>query len=1081
MKKYFLFVFVLTLLTSTSAFAQTKLDPKIYDKNGFRLDQKMPVRSILLPPVNPTATSTAAKLKTATTTKVDLTPYKQGEPASCFDYYTFGSIAVNLNTNISKYNPGDVVILRGEIKNNNKHPITNLTVRARLVKDIPNPVYLRSEIITLGDFDIAKDITLDAGKSFAVNYSHLLPLNAPKGEYKILFYAYNSDRFNQSGLSFTNDITASSLGFEVDSNNPQQIYLDQTKITLNDQVHNVMAFMTNHEKYKVINISIPLVNPSNVAEDMTVTYNLYKWDELLEKNKVDTKTEKVTVSAKGKVQLTYAVDKTDVSVYFLNITADNTNLKKDKSVYDIKTESNIRFTVSGLDYPRINSFGVNTYPIKANQENTLFTCYHNGASQNTLNPVNINTVLYDENNKVVAQTEYAGKINGNISAIVKKFTLKKDLVNFKTVTTLTDNDGKVIDTIENSYNCKDINSTICPAESNNFFTNLSWVWMLVGLIVLIAVIVGAWMIRKSKVTLVVLMLFVGLSMLGQGRVEAAVVKAPFEYSQTSSYGAYEYFTGTFQKEFNFIKSGVNLTNTNTNILNVGEIINSVSTPTTGYWFMRGDANDSPPMDGRIYGDNSANWSNEVTVQQAGAATWGAGVGIPIESGNINITSADPTIVSCDSVGCKANGPGTTTVTVSFGTVEQVSPYRITCEEFNGMFHANYYHSRYFTTYEHDGWALLSQCISGKHSNTGDLSAIWAPYYIPSIWGYYYHNASSIVSNGVVTYDNGFGKLDFLGEKPTTGYGLVNVYTAIGFEDYSNWEDNRSVPFSFPSITYTITVPTLANYPQVSSCAGTTVNSPTSATVNWTYSDSENDLQTGYKVQIATDSLFNNIIMAFVNPPNTDVSNVRSVQINGLSTNTTTYYSRVMTHNDVNGDSVYDACTSGFGGLTQSTFSVTCSANPVATGTDVTFKATAPGATSYLWSSSATGNTWTKTGGYQNTNLGTEVHPKNTETQVLVTATNNLNEVANTSCFVTVGTAVSNTTGSASVYMCTPGIDGIAVASGTKRTFYKSRISSSCAGADAFCINGALLDSSNNSFRADLFKYRTCVTPVPSEF
>ncbi|MEI6711258.1 MAG: hypothetical protein WCK88_03345 [bacterium] len=156
------------------------------------------------------------------------------------------------------------------------------------------------------------------------------------------------------------------------------------------------------------------------------------------------------------------MNKTDASVYFLKITADNATLKKDTSVYSIKTESNIRFTVSGYDYPRINSFGVNAYPIKANQEATLFTCYHNGASQETITPVTIHTVLYNEKDQVIAETEYDGKITGDIKAIIKKFTPIKDLVNFKTITTLSDDTGKVIDTIENNYNCKDLDPTLCP-------------------------------------------------------------------------------------------------------------------------------------------------------------------------------------------------------------------------------------------------------------------------------------------------------------------------------------------------------------------------------------------------------------------------------------------------------------------------------------------------------------------------------------------------------------------------------------------------------------------------------------------
>lgn len=493
MKKNKMYTLILlsVLTLSTVTLAQTKLDPKIYDENGFRLDQN------ISKPISPSdQLSTTSPLSENPTSapepKVNMEAFKDGEPASCFDYYTFGSIAVNPQTDTSTYEAGSPVLIRAQITNNNRYPVTNLTIRARLVRNIPNPVYMRSEIITVDDFNIAENITLNASGTLDISHSHLLPLNAPQGEYKILFYAYNNDRFNQSGLSFTNDIVSSRISFKVTGGNPQQAYLDQTNITLNSQIHNVMAFMTQHEKDKPVNISIPLVNPSNQAEVMNVTYTLYKWDGLRKENIVNTKTETVTVPAKGKIQLTYTTDKTDTSVYFLNITADNQNQKRDKSVYDIKTESNIRFVVNGYDFPRINSFGVDIYPIKAGQEATLFTCYHNGADQDTINPVNISTILYNEKGKVVAQTEYDGKIDGSISAIIKKFTLKKDLVNFKTVTIIKDNTGKVIDTIENDYNCKDIDPTLCPAVKN---MNKIYVIIILGLLILIAVIV---FLRKRR-------------------------------------------------------------------------------------------------------------------------------------------------------------------------------------------------------------------------------------------------------------------------------------------------------------------------------------------------------------------------------------------------------------------------------------------------------------------------------------------------------------------------------------------------------------------------------------------------------
>ena len=66
--------------------------------------------------------------------------------------------------------------------------------------------------------------------------------------------------------------------------------------------------------------------------------------------------------------------------------------------------------------------------------------------------------------------------------------------------------------------------------------------------------------------------------------------------------------------------------------------------------------------------------------------------------------------------------------------------------------------------------------------------------------------------------------------------------------------------------------------------------------------------------------------------------------------------------------------------------------------------------------------------------------------------------------------------------CDP-LDGIIVPSGTNRTFWSSRISSSCQGSEARCIDGNLkqANATSTDFASSTYKYRTCVTPSAGEF
>ena len=117
-------------------------------------------------------------------------------------------------------------------------------------------------------------------------------------------------------------------------------------------------------------------------------------------------------------------------------------------------------------------------------------------------------------------------------------------------------------------------------------------------------------------------------------------------------------------------------------------------------------------------------------------------------------------------------------------------------------------------------------------------------------------------------------------------------------------------YSLPSITYTITVPPIVNVNHTVACNGANPISDRGATINWAYSDIDNDPQTNYQIQIATDSAFNAIIHSIVAPANTNVASVRNTAISSLNPNTR-YYTRVRAYNNTNLWSNYSVCSGSF--------------------------------------------------------------------------------------------------------------------------------------------------------------------------
>lgn len=483
---YFLFLLMALISYETIVYAQSE-----------ELNLKENTEVNLLPPPeipgyenveeNTVDASQVDNLIESSINQINQSEYKKGEPAYCFDYYKFGSVDINLHKDYQTYEAGDAIVIQGKIKNNNPYPLIGLDIKGRLVKDIPEPVYLRSEIIVLDELHIAENITIPAYGTYDVLYTHLLPLNAPSGEYQMYLYAVEQDRFNMSGLSFTNDIIASYLTFSVSGDTPDHVYLDQTKIQVGEQEHNVMAFMTRHQKDTQVPITIPLYNPETQDKQMIVTYDLYSWDSANPQNKISTKTENVVVPAQSELLLQYVIEKTELPVYYLSITAEPSLKEKDESVHKEKTISNIRLSVQDASKPRLNFVTTNTYPLKKGEEATMVTCFHNTNHGSDANISKIETKLKDSRGKVLAETLYEGNAPSAISAIAQKFIPRRDMTEYVIESTIYDANNTIIDTIEKKYTCSEIDPNLC-SKKPMASSILIWITLAGLFVVIVAVI-----------------------------------------------------------------------------------------------------------------------------------------------------------------------------------------------------------------------------------------------------------------------------------------------------------------------------------------------------------------------------------------------------------------------------------------------------------------------------------------------------------------------------------------------------------------------------------------------------------------
>lgn len=283
--------------------------------------------------------------------------FKQGDSAPCFDYYKPDNLSINLTQDYLSYESGSPVYIKGVIKNNNSYPMIGMDIKARVVKKISKSKVIESEIVILQDFDIATKINIDSGSEYNINYSYLLPLNAPSGEYEIYFYAVEQNRYNISGLPYEN-LAGLNIKFDVKGKNPDHVYLDQNKITINNKPYDNSYLKTENFLDEKIPVSIVLHNPSQESKEMTIEYRLYSNNDLNPENFINSKTEKVTILPNSDKILKYTINDSKLPLYHLSITAKSNNLEKNESIFKESSISNIRFSTKDNNVPQINFSGI---------------------------------------------------------------------------------------------------------------------------------------------------------------------------------------------------------------------------------------------------------------------------------------------------------------------------------------------------------------------------------------------------------------------------------------------------------------------------------------------------------------------------------------------------------------------------------------------------------------------------------------------------------------------------------------------------------------------------------------------------
>jgi hypothetical protein len=381
---------------------------------------------------------------------------------SCFDYYKFGSVQVDLESTQGEVTPGKSVLFKGSLRNQNSYPVVNGQVYAKVFLKKNTAASLHQNGYDVVDqFFVTENVSIDASTSTPLSFTWKVPNNAENGEYQVVFFFTSAHRYNLLGLSFTDDVVGNRTSFFVKGEqNNTPVFFNKNTVKINNNQYRFAAFAPHFKKDEDVVISLDVLNPKKKSSSATVTWELYTWDSLRKDSLLDSFTENIELSTNGTKRIQHSFSKKDNSVSYVVVT-----LRDGES----KSILGIRYVREGIEETRINFPSILSYPLKKDVENTMFSCLH-ATNVPVVHNGTLKLTLRDSQGEEISSYTYSGDVTGNMMGVKSSFVPKKDIATFSLTAQLLQN-GIVQEEVTQQYDCAAIGKWHCPQGVS--ITNIS--------------------------------------------------------------------------------------------------------------------------------------------------------------------------------------------------------------------------------------------------------------------------------------------------------------------------------------------------------------------------------------------------------------------------------------------------------------------------------------------------------------------------------------------------------------------------------------------------------------------------------
>lgn len=361
----------------------------------------------------------------------------------CFEYYRFGSIEIELQPQKLNFKAGEAIRIQGIVENTNNYPIVQGNLLFQILRETPYSLEYGHDLID--EFFFPEEISLPPNSQKEITLEWKIPEGLSEGRYVLASHFIVAKKMNVSGLSFVENLYGGVTYFNVEANGKgSQVLFQKNTVLINGNPYYFRGFFPQFSKGEEIKIDFSLNNFSDILQEVQLSKKLFRWDNLLEEQKLEEKQETFKIAPKQTKKLRASFSSLNPGVYLFEAIA-----KTPQSQSILK----VRFSIRGENPPgRINFTALNNFPLKNGEPTFFFTCFHSTADLESFEG-RVVTELRDHTGQILQSKEYKGVITPQMMAFKQEFTPQVDLDKVTLTSLVYDAEDNLLDKVSLNYNC----------------------------------------------------------------------------------------------------------------------------------------------------------------------------------------------------------------------------------------------------------------------------------------------------------------------------------------------------------------------------------------------------------------------------------------------------------------------------------------------------------------------------------------------------------------------------------------------------------------------------------------------------